>query len=588
MKIKIRLQVSVILTAVLVITVGSFLFISVQSVNDHNKKARITSEIVKGMAGINIVMHEYLLNPGERSFIQWQTGYDSLIKTITGGEFKRSREKIVINEILKNLERVKAVFTDVVRSCEYVKGFGVSKNTLPIELQDRLIGELLVKSQSTVFHVFQIEQIIHEELNTAQQRSSLLIIIFLVILTVLITAISLWINASIGTPLTKLQKGTQIIGSGNLDHKVSIAAADEIGQLSRAFDKMTEDLKGTTTSIDDLIKEIAMRKRIEKALQKARDELEQRVEARTVELKKTNEQLREEIEDRKRAEEDLEKHRGHLEEIVRQRTTELDNRVLEVEQLNRAMLNLLEDLRAINEILELRTRQLTEVNQDLDAFAYSVSHDLRAPLRAIDGFSKILVEDHEDKLDADGKRQLNVIQDSARDMGQLIDDLLRFSRLGRKGMSVSEINMGELVEEVFKQHRHGADGREARLIVQTLPPAVGDRALIREVLSNLLTNALKYRESNKNVLVEVGGRVEGDEDVYYVKDNGVGFDMKYADKLFHVFQRLHGADEFDGTGIGLALVQRIIHRHGGRVWAEGKVGGGATFYFSLPRSRFQI
>jgi light-regulated signal transduction histidine kinase (bacteriophytochrome) len=195
----------------------------------------------------------------------------------------------------------------------------------------------------------------------------------------------------------------------------------------------------------------------------------------------------------------------------------------------------------------------------------------------------MLVEDHRGKLDKEGQHQLDVIQSSARQMGQLIDDLLAFSRLGRRELKMSDINMRALAEEVFEQQQISETERTARLTVEELPQAIGDRAMIREVLVNLFSNALKYSASQDSSFIGVAGRVEGDESIYSVKDNGVGFDMKYADKLFQVFQRLHSAEEFEGTGIGLALVQRIIHRHGGRVWAEGKVNEGATFYFSLPR-----
>jgi light-regulated signal transduction histidine kinase (bacteriophytochrome) len=246
------------------------------------------------------------------------------------------------------------------------------------------------------------------------------------------------------------------------------------------------------------------------------------------------------------------------------------------------MVNLLADLRVSKENLELTTRQLSDANKELESFSYSVSHDLRAPLRAIDGFSQILVEDYGDKLDEGGQHQLDVIQGSARQMGQLIDDLLAFSRLGRKGISMSEIDMGVLAKEVFEQLQLGTPGRAVKFKVDTLHSAYGDRAMIREVLVNFLSNAMKFTRPGKAPVIEVTGTVDENENVYSVKDKGVGFDMKYADKLFQVFQRLHSAEEYEGTGIGLALVQRIIHRHNGRVWAEGKVNKGATFNFSLP------
>ena len=221
-----------------------------------------------------------------------------------------------------------------------------------------------------------------------------------------------------------------------------------------------------------------------------------------------------------------------------------------------------------------------ELNRELESFSYSVSHDLRAPLRAIDGFGRILEEDYGPRLDDEGRRLLGVMRSSSKHMGQLIDDLLDFSRLGRLALDRREVDMTALAREVAQELAQGA----ARVEVAALPPGQADRALLRQVWSNLLGNALKYSGKRADPRVEVGGRADAAESVYWVRDNGVGFDMRYAAKLFGVFQRLHAADEFPGTGVGLAIVQRVVSRHGGRVWAEGAVGEGACFFFSLPRA----
>jgi len=241
-----------------------------------------------------------------------------------------------------------------------------------------------------------------------------------------------------------------------------------------------------------------------------------------------------------------------------------------------------EELRQMNATLEQRSAKLETAIQELDWFSYSVSHDLRSPLRAIDGFSLILLEDYAETLDDEGKRLLKVVRDNTARMGQLIEDILKFSRTGRTELTFSEINMEQMAREVFADLQPSPDDSPLQLEIEALPPAQGDSAMMRQVFVNLLSNALKFSRSKETPCIKVGGSLQNGEAVYYVKDNGVGFDMQYADKLFGLFQRLHGVAEFEGTGIGLAIVKRIITRHGGRVWAEAKVNEGATFYFALP------
>ena len=232
--------------------------------------------------------------------------------------------------------------------------------------------------------------------------------------------------------------------------------------------------------------------------------------------------------------------------------------------------------------IERYAEQLEASNKELEAFSYSVSHDLRAPLRAIQGFSNILVEEHQDKLDEEGKRLLGVITGNTQQMGRLIDDLLGYSRLGRQELKLADVNMEELASAVIKEQEYASPGRSMEFKVDSLPPARCDRQMIQRVLANLLSNAVKFTRYEETALIEVGFSIEECETVYYVKDNGVGFDMRYENKLFSFFQRLHSEGEFEGTGVGLASVKRIVEKHGGRVWGEGEVGNGATFYFSVP------
>lgn len=227
-----------------------------------------------------------------------------------------------------------------------------------------------------------------------------------------------------------------------------------------------------------------------------------------------------------------------------------------------------------------RTAELETAIYDLENFNYSASHDLRIPLRAIDGFSKILLDEHAGQLDDEAKRLLNIVRNNTVRMSQYIDDMLTFSRTGRKALTHEEVDMGGLVREVMEELR--PDESVIELEIRSLPRAVADRAMMRQVFVCLLSNAVKFSSTRTPPRIEVGAFIEGGEIIYYVKDNGVGFDMRYVGKLFGVFERLHSVTEFEGNGIGLAIFKRIVSRHGGRVWAEGRVDAGATVYFALP------
>jgi len=286
-------------------------------------------------------------------------------------------------------------------------------------------------------------------------------------------------------------------------------------------------------------------------------ELEYRVDARTAELREAHDELR-------RANSELLQLALELEERVAQRT---------------------EELRKLNEELEARVRARTAdlegTNRELEAFTYSVSHDLRAPLRHIDGFSKLLLEEHGPELSDQARHYLTRVREGAVRMGQLVDDLLNLSRVGRQELRCQIVGLNSLVEEVRRELKPDMEGRKIDWKIGPLPFVECDPALMRQVFANLLSNAVKFTRPRERAVIEIGTTTQEGQAVIFVRDNGVGFSMKYVDKLFGIFQRLHRQEDFEGTGVGLATVQRIIHKHGGQVWAEGELNKGATFYFGL-------
>jgi signal transduction histidine kinase len=247
-----------------------------------------------------------------------------------------------------------------------------------------------------------------------------------------------------------------------------------------------------------------------------------------------------------------------------------------------------ENLKESNQRLERRTDELSETNIELESFAYSVAHDLRAPLRHIAGYSGALIEDYRPRLDAEGVRCLGKIAESARQMGRLVDDLLALSKIGRQELAFQATELGSMVEQVVEDLAPECAGREVEWQIGELFDAECDPGLMKQVFTNLLSNAVKYTRRQGHAVIQVGHSLKNGERVMFIRDNGVGFEMQYADKLFGVFQRLHKARDFEGTGVGLAIVQRIVRKHGGRIWAEAAIDQGATFFFTLGTPEIKV
>lgn len=436
-------------------------------------------------------------------------------------------------------------------------------------------------------------------------------------LVVVVGAVGAWWGSRrITTPLRQITTAAEDIAGGDLRPRLHVGGQDELGRLARSFNTMAERVADSHHRLEDQVAERTLafqqsEARLRTVTETAHDAIiaadaegvirywnpgATRIfgyETAEILGKPLTVLMPEQYHDQ---------HRKGLQRYVATRDAHVVGKTVELEgrrkdgsefplELSLAASSADEGVAlsftgVIRDITQRKRIEATlhATNTELEAFSYSVSHDLRAPLRAIHGFARILIEDHNAQLDPEAQRLLGVIDQNTRHMGQLIDDLLAFSRLGRQELDKERVDMRKLARGIADDVRRAEGDRPLDITVDALPPARGDRALLRQAVGNLVENAAKFTRGRTPARIEIGSRPDGGQTVYFVKDNGAGFDERYAGKLFGVFQRLHRAEEFEGTGVGLAIVQRIVQRHGGRVWAEGKLDQGATFYFTLPES----
>ena len=643
MSIRTKLIVSAVITIGLALTVAFTVFLSSRSMEEAATTDRFAVRVIQDVSDLNSLSYAYLLLKDKRPKVQWQLKHASLGKVLSERIVGSGEEKELLARLRSNHEQIKRLFDVVSARVEESRTADRNHSSSYDELNEGVTAQLMARAEMMSNDASLLGRESGRHRDTVRRISSILVLASTLILIVSAALTAFFLAKSIGGSIRGLEKGTQRIAAGDLAYRVALTGNDEISRLSAAFNEMTAKL---AASHDRLEEEVAEQKRAQEAIRRQAELIElsheaifvrdldsriifwnrgaeetygwtkaealgnitqallkaqfpvpfdehmaslmakDRWEGELVHTRKDGARItvlsrhalqRDEtgrpaaileinvdITERKEAQESLQRAYGELEMRVEERT---------------------KDLAAANRSLAEGTRQLEETNRELESFSYSVSHDLRAPLRAIDGFSKMLEKDLEGSLAGETKRKFETIQRNAQQMGQLIDDLLAFSRLGRAPLEMRPVNMGRLAHGVIDEQRSVNPGRDLRITVDSVPAAWGDSTLLRQAFVNLISNAIKFTRSRETAVIEVGGRSDGEEHVYYVKDNGVGFDMTYADKLFGVFQRLHTTREFEGTGVGLAIVQRIVHRHGGRVWAEGHIGEGATLYFSLPERR---
>ena len=495
MKIKNRLYMSAGISITLAVILFSLVLVTSGRIAEASKEHELLDDVRVGVLELDIVTYDYLLHREERMEQQWNSKYNSLAEILVKAEEEEMKS------IRADCIALGGLFSQVTtnygeRQKLIQEGASQERIDTAIELEERLVSQLLIKSQSIVTGASSLAKEAQAEVMEAQRLAANMTLILMIILAVTVTTSSLLIARSISKPLDELTKGAEIIGKGDLEHKVGVKSKDELGELAAAFNKMTESLKKVTTSRDELDREVTVRKRVEGEIVKANTEL-------------------------------------------------------------------------------------AAVNKELEAFAYSVSHDLRAPLRSIDGFSHALLEDYPDRLDEQGKEYLQRIRSASQRMAVLIDDLLKLSRVTRSEMNRETVDLSALAQSISEDLQETQPERQVAFVIAPDLTTFGDPQLIRLIMENLLSNAWKFTSYHPQARIEFGlTHVDGKE-TFFVRDDGAGFDMTYANKLFGVFQRLHSSEEFPGTGVGLATVQRVVHRHDGQVWAEGKEEEGATFYFTL-------
>ena len=675
MRIKTQFIISTVIFGVILLIMAVSLVITELQIQRSDEQEDLAFNVERSASELGYLSNDYLLFHESQQRARWESKLASFSNYLARLNPDKPEQQAVVNNIKANQQRLEAVFTDVATALE-----GASRGQDAGAVQTLIEvswSRMAVQNQGIFFEALRLSQMLHEDQDQLRQTRGTLIIVLLGVFGAFVFAGYVLNYRRIINSLSALRAGTRVIGSGDLDFAIPVKRNDEIGELSRAFNRMTANLKDVTASKAALEGEIAERTRAEdganrqKAVQEGINRiLEAALTCDTEEeLGRTCLAVAEQLTGSKFGFIGEVNPKGRLDDIAisdpgweacRTETPvghgklphDLDahgiyGRVLldgkafftndpsahpdrigtpeghppltaflgfsltgggktigmvglgnrdggyraedqeAAESLAPAIVEALERKRAEEEIKQLnesllrRAAELEVSNKELEAFSYSVSHDLRAPLRHIDGFSRVLLEDYQNSLDEAGKHHLERLRAASQRMGQLIDDMLKLSRITRAEIRHEPVDLSRLARKVTLELQQAEPGRRVELALREGIIGRGDPRLLQVVLENLLANAWKFSSKRPVAKIEFGVAHNDDRPVYYVKDNGVGFDMAYVSKLFGAFQRLHRSEEFPGTGIGLATVQRIIHRHGGRVWAEGEVDRGATLYFTL-------
>jgi PAS domain S-box-containing protein len=611
MRIRTQFIATLFLFGALFAAIGISAIFTNQRVDSSNSQRTFAASVSQGAGELSYLANDYVIYRENQQLERWQGRFTSFSRDVAMLNYNSAEQQALVGDIHGNTQRIKEVFESVVSaigSTNLDQRGAIDPDLLKVSW-----SRSAVQSQTLLSDASRLSELWTDQVNYFQRVNNITVIVLIGVFIAyfLINFVVTQRRALQG--LAKIQMGTAFVASGDLDFKIDESGWDEIGDLSRSFNRMTDDLKTVTTSKYDLEREIIERKRVEEDLEASNRKvneilasieedfyvLDQRwnfVYANTQFTGKIGKQPADFV--GKNIWKMFPKHVGTpLEENFHAAMDKREIRRFEITgEYTNAWYRMtafpseegiavigtdITESKKADERIKRANAELEASNKELEAFSYSVSHDLRAPLRSMEGFSSALVEDYADKLDDQGKQYLRYVKESSDLMARLIDDLLKLSRVTRSEMNYDRVNLSELAREITDGLKREAPERRAETVITPDVMVNGDHTLLRAVLENLIGNAWKFSGKVDSPRIEFGVIERNGKQACFVRDNGTGFDMTYADRLFKPFQRLHKASDFAGTGIGLATVQRIIRRHGGEVWAESKIGEGATFYFTL-------
>ncbi len=627
MQVEKRLKINVAVSVITAFIIALMLFLTLSRVNRATTESEVASEILSSAFERSTFRSDYLRTSSERARVQWLAKSDQVGRLLkfAADRFKDADDKITIDEMIRDHASTVKLFSDIVENREKRKSGKVSA-ALSEEIEQRLVTQLNMRLYEKVLHTGRLRESAGTHLLSALRLAGWSIFFVIAIVAAAATANSLTLGRTIINRIRLLQDGASIIGQGNLDHRIEIKGDDEFADLSKAFNAMTVKLSGSYLSLE---KEIAERKRNEEALRESEERyrglfenmiegyayckmifengkpqdfiylsVNHAFETLTGLKNVAGKRATEVIPGIREADPELFEIYGRVSLTGKPESFEIFIEALKMwfsisvyspgKEFFVAVFDVItnrkqaeKEINELNKELTLNVHELESSNKELEAFIYSVAHDLRAPLRSISGFSDFLLKRYSDKVDEKGKKHLNRIIDGAEQMNKIIDDLLHLSRISRHEMHKENVDMGRMAKSLVAELRATQPGRRVAIDIQEGLAGFADPGLMKVALSNLLNNAWKFTSKTDNARIEFGVLDRAGKTVYYIKDNGAGFDQAFAERIFLPFHRLHTEQEFEGTGIGLAIVERVLRRHGGNIWAEGRINEGAVFFFTL-------